>query len=119
MTARIPSSKVRMRWWTLTHNTSPSRCSPSATLLLVVSLPSLVNDVGMNCIRIFHRHLQIGEGEFWRIGEDGHSLVPVRAGQADTVPIAMDVRWHIAQVGNRAVEHPGAAAVGIGRVTTI
>src|SRR5258708_9275827 len=89
------------------------------TLLLVVSLPSLVNDVGMNCIRIFHRHLQIGEGEFWRIGEAGHSLVPVGAGQDDAVPIAMDVRRHIPQVGNPALDHPGAAPVAIGRVTTI
>lgn len=76
-------------------------------------------DVGVNCIRIFHRHLQIGESEFWGIGEAGHSLVPVRAGQDDAVPITIDFRRRIAQIGNRAVEHPGTAAIGIRRVTTI
>ena len=41
-------------------------------LLFVVGLPSLVNDVGMNRIRIFFCHFQIRESEFRRIGEAGH-----------------------------------------------
>src|ERR1700694_5842499 len=73
----------------------------------------------MNRIRILYRHLHVGKSEFWRIGEAGHSLVPVRAGQDDAVPIAMDFRRGITQIGHRAVEHLGAAAVGPGRVTTI
>ena len=87
--------------------------------LFVVSLPSLVDHVGMNRIRIVFCHLQIRESEFRRVGKPRHALVPVRAGQDDAVPVAMDVRRRVAQIGNRAVENPGAAAVGVWRVTTI
>ena len=117
-TARILRPSYRVAADSSTRLVLPTVCLRCG-LLFVVSLPSLVNDVGMNRIRILFCHLQIRESKFWRIGKAGHSLVPVRAGQDDAVPVAMDIRRRVAQIGNRAVEHPGAAAISVRRVTTI
>src|ERR1700732_4602716 len=88
-------------------------------LLCVVCLPCLVNHVIVNRVGITRRHLQVRESEFRRIGEAGHSLVPMRTSQNDAIPFVMNLGRSIAQIRHSAVEYPCATAVDIGGVATI
>src|SRR5712692_4022559 len=85
----------------------------------VVSLPGLVDDVGVNCICILHCHPHVGERELRRIGEARHSLIPMGPSQDDGIPFAMHFWWSIAQIRYRAIEHPSTASVHPGGMTTI
>src|ERR1700730_14653875 len=73
----------------------------------------------MNCIRVVRRHLQIGERELGRIGEARHSLIPMSTGQNDGVPLMMHLGRRGAQIGNRSIQHPGAASVGVRGVAAV
>src|SRR6266851_8981520 len=88
-------------------------------LLAFVRLPGPINDVGMNRIGILHRHLGVREGELRWIGETRHAFIPMAAAQNDLIPILVNFGWHIAEIGNRAIEHPRAAAVESRRVAAI
>src|SRR3989442_8901672 len=88
-------------------------------LLAFVRLPGPVNDVGMNRIGVLHRHLGMREGELRRIGKTGHAFIPMAAAQDDLIPILVNFGRHIAEIGNRAIEHPRAAPVESGRVAAI
>src|SRR5437660_8633013 len=61
----------------------------------------------------------MGEGELRRVRETGHSLVPVRAAENDGVPVLMNFGRGVAQIGDGAVEYPGAASVGVGRMAAV
>src|SRR5713101_6253584 len=84
-----------------------------------VSFPSLVDDVGMNSVRVSYRHTGFGESELRRIGKAWHAFRPVAAAQDDAVPILVYCRWSVAQIGDCAVLHPGTAAVDVGRVAPL
>src|SRR6266436_5900304 len=59
-----------------------------------------------------------GESKLRRIRKTGHAFRPVAAAQDDAIPILMYFRRGIAQIGDRAILHPSAAAVDEGRVAT-
>src|SRR5260370_1764726 len=83
-------------------------------LFAVVGLPGLVDYVGVDSVGLFGSHLGVGEGELWRIGEAGHSFVPVGAGEDDGVPLFVHFGRGVAEIGDGAVQPPGAAAVDVG-----
>src|SRR6266568_7319908 len=88
-------------------------------LLAFVRLPGPVNDVSMNRIGVLHGHLGMWEGELRWIGETRHAFIPMAAAQNDLIPILVHLGRHIAEIGNRAIEHPRAAPVESGRVAAI
>src|SRR5258708_20087554 len=88
-------------------------------MLGIESFPSLVDHVSMNCICIVRGHPQMGKRKLRRIGEAGHSLIPMGAGQNDGVPLMMNLGRSIAQIGDRAIQHPGSASVGVRGVATV
>src|ERR1700731_5132891 len=88
-------------------------------LFSVVGLPGLVDYVGVDSVGLFAGHLRVGEGELGRIGEAGHSFVPVGAGEDDGVPLFVHFGRGVAEIGDGAVEHPGAAAVDVGGVAAV
>src|SRR5258708_9921072 len=88
-------------------------------MLGIESFPSLVDHVSMNCSRLVRGQPQMGKGKLRRIGEAGHSRVPMGAGQNDGVPLMMNLGRSIAQIGDRSIQHPGTAAVGIRGVAAI
>ena len=80
----------------------------------VVRFPGPIDDVSVNRVRILDGHLVMRECELRRIGETGHAFVPMAAAQDYLIPILVNIGGHITEIGNRAVENPGAAAVEAG-----
>src|SRR5207249_8508417 len=87
-------------------------------LFAFVSFPGLVDNVGVNRIRLSDRHVGFGEGKLRRIRKTGHAFRPVAAAQDDAIPILMHFRRGVAQIRDCAVLYPSAAAVYEGRVAT-
>src|SRR6266550_4296110 len=88
-------------------------------MFALVGFPGLLDDVSVNGVGLLDRQVGVGKGEFWRIGEAGHALRPMRAAHHDLIPVFMDFRRRVAQIRNGAVFHPGPAAVDARRVTAL
>src|SRR5260370_15914983 len=60
-----------------------------------------------------------GERKLRRIGKSRHPFRPVTAAQDNAIPILMHLRRGVAKIGDRAVFHPSAATVNVGRVAAL
>src|SRR5437764_9497965 len=88
-------------------------------MLLVVLLPGTIDDVGMKRVGLWRRHMKMGESKLRRIRETRHSLVPMSSGQHNRIPLGVDFGRSVAQIRNRAIQNPRAAAVESRRMTTV
>src|SRR5579872_4830058 len=87
--------------------------------LSVIRLPGLRNYVGVNRLGFFSGHFHVRKSKLRRISKSGHALVPMSAGEDDGLPLLMNFRRSVTQIGNCAIKDPGTAAVGARRVTAI